>query len=219
MARVNIIEWIAKKLRSLTGIAEDGDTATHAISAGKYVIWKGNPCKASSAISIGDTLSSSNLTPLTNGVCNDLADNKVNKTDIVDNLTTNDATKVLSAAQGYALNSKFATLEKITMVEGTKELASGSFGTLATRSFDPGAYLILCTVSFQDATAGVRIVLIDTTETNNNYVGNSAIASGRACLQFFRPITLTATTTLYFRAYQNSGGDITASWRYSFIKL
>ena len=109
MARVNIIEWIAKKLRSLTGIVEDGDTATHAISTGKYVIWKGNPCKASSAISIGDALSSSNLTALTDGVCNDLADEtgaKVNKTDIVNNLTTNDSTKVLSAAQGYALNSK-----------------------------------------------------------------------------------------------------------------
>lgn len=118
-----------------------------------------------------------------------------------------------------ALNSKFATLETITIVEGTKTLASGSFGTLTTRSFDPGAYLVLCTVSFQDAIAGIRIVLIDTTETNNNYVGNSALASGRACLQFFRPITLTATTTLYFRAYQNSGGDITASWRYHFIKL
>lgn len=33
---------------------------------------------------------------------------KVNKSDIVNNLTTNDSTKVLSAAQGYALNSKFA---------------------------------------------------------------------------------------------------------------
>lgn len=72
MARVSIIEWITKKLRSLTGIVEDGDTATHAISAGKYVIWKGNPCKASSAISIGDALSSSNLTALTDGVCNDV---------------------------------------------------------------------------------------------------------------------------------------------------
>ena len=117
------------------------------------------------------------------------------------------------------LNSKFTTLETITLAEGTKALTSGSFATFATRSFDPGTYLVVCTVSFQDATAGVRIVLIDTTETNNNYVGNSALASGRACLQYFRPITLTNTTTLYFRAYQNSGGDITASWRYHFIKL
>lgn len=73
MSRVNIVEWIAKKIRALVGIVEDGDTATHAIAKGKYVIWKGNACKASSAISIGDTLSSSNLTALDDGVGNDLA--------------------------------------------------------------------------------------------------------------------------------------------------
>ena len=33
----------------------------------------------------------------------------VPKSDIVDNLTTNDGTKVLSAAQGYALNSKLTS--------------------------------------------------------------------------------------------------------------
>ena len=32
---------------------------------------------------------------------------KVNKTDIVDNLTTNDATKVLSSKQGKVLNDKY----------------------------------------------------------------------------------------------------------------
>lgn len=72
VARVNIIEWIVKKLRSLTGIVEDGDIATHSISAEQYVIWKGNPCKASFTINIGDTLSSSNLTLLTNGIGNDI---------------------------------------------------------------------------------------------------------------------------------------------------
>ena len=72
VARVNIIEWIVKKLRSLTGIVEDGDIATHSISAEQYVVWKGNPCKASSTINIGDTLSSSNLTLLTNGIGNDI---------------------------------------------------------------------------------------------------------------------------------------------------
>ena len=35
-----------------------------------------------------------------------LKNQKINKSDIVNNLTTNDETKPLSAAQGYALNSK-----------------------------------------------------------------------------------------------------------------
>lgn len=38
-----------------------------------------------------------------------LSSGKVNKTDIVNNLTTDDPSKVLSAAQGYALNSKLIT--------------------------------------------------------------------------------------------------------------
>lgn len=38
MPRINIVEWIAKKLRALVAIVEDTDTATHAIAAGKYVV-------------------------------------------------------------------------------------------------------------------------------------------------------------------------------------
>lgn len=37
----------------------------------------------------------------------------VSKTDIVDNLTTNDATKVLSAKQGKELNDKIGTISNV----------------------------------------------------------------------------------------------------------
>lgn len=75
MTRVNIIDFIARKLKALVGIVQDTDTATVNIAKGKYVIWKGNPCKASSAISSGGTLSASNLTALTEGVGNDINSN------------------------------------------------------------------------------------------------------------------------------------------------
>lgn len=53
-------------------IVENTNNATHNISAGDYVIWKGNLCTASSNISIGDGLSGSNLSAVTNGGLNAL---------------------------------------------------------------------------------------------------------------------------------------------------
>lgn len=60
--------------KSDLGIVEDGNTATHSITAGQYVIWKGNLYTASSAIAIGTTLSTSNLTAVSNGGLNSLND-------------------------------------------------------------------------------------------------------------------------------------------------
>ena len=52
-------------------LVEDGTTATHNIAKGKYVIWNGVMCRATSAISSGDTLSSTNLTEVSGGVANE----------------------------------------------------------------------------------------------------------------------------------------------------
>lgn len=72
MAKVSIIPWIVKKMKKCLGISEDTNTASRSIASGNYVIWKGDAYKASSAISEGDTLSSSNLEAVTDGVGNDL---------------------------------------------------------------------------------------------------------------------------------------------------
>ena len=56
------------------GIVETGDTATHNISKGQYVIWKGSLYTASAVIAAGDTLSVSNLTAVSNGGLNSLAE-------------------------------------------------------------------------------------------------------------------------------------------------
>ena len=55
------------------GYVELTNTATHNIPAGSYVVWKGILYTASTIIAIGDTLSGSNLTAVTNGGLNDLA--------------------------------------------------------------------------------------------------------------------------------------------------
>lgn len=59
-------------VKSDLGIVEDTDTATHAIAAGQYVIWKDALYVASTAISLGTTLSASNLTAVSNGGFNAL---------------------------------------------------------------------------------------------------------------------------------------------------
>ena len=71
---------VLEKLKGNTGIIENTSVATHTIAAGKYVIWKNDLYKASSAISIGDTLSLSNLTAISDGIANELNSNIVPST-------------------------------------------------------------------------------------------------------------------------------------------
>ena len=59
-------------LKSDIGIVEDTNTAQHNISKTQYVIWKGQLYTATAAISIGETLSNNNLSPVTGGALNTL---------------------------------------------------------------------------------------------------------------------------------------------------
>ena len=82
------------KIKSDIGIVEDGNVATHAISAGQYVIWKDELYMADDAISIGETLASSggskNLTAKPNGLGGEVAalNSKVIKMIELNNATT-----------------------------------------------------------------------------------------------------------------------------------
>lgn len=114
-------------IQNALAIIVSGDTAPSALSPGKYIYLINHSTIRSglyriiSAIASGDTIVSTDIEVPTDGIINDLIeadDAKVNKTDIVDNLTTNDSTKVLSAAQGYALNSN-VTPEAITPTSPT----------------------------------------------------------------------------------------------------
>lgn len=93
--KVSIIDWIVRKLKRCIGIVEDGDTASTAISKGKYVVWKGNLYTADSAISAGTTLSASggskNLTAVSDGAANSLkaVTDSLNSKGTYENLGTN----------------------------------------------------------------------------------------------------------------------------------
>lgn len=66
---------LGAKLKADIGIVENTNTATHNISAGQYVIWKGDLYTASSAISSGATLSTANLAAVSGGGLNALNSN------------------------------------------------------------------------------------------------------------------------------------------------
>lgn len=71
--RLTTAEGTITQIKSDIAIVEDTNNATHNITAGQYVVWKGSLYTASSNISIGDGLSGSNLTAVSNGGLNDLA--------------------------------------------------------------------------------------------------------------------------------------------------
>lgn len=99
-------------------------------------------------------------------------------------------------------------------------VTNGTFQTMAT--FTPsetGNYLILVTMTYGTATAGNRILLVDTTETSTNTSYNSVLATGRSVLQRTSVYVLTANDTVYIRAYQNSGSDMSVSGAYRVIRL
>lgn len=59
------------------GIPQDGDIASKAIPSGRYVIWKGESYFSKTDIAIGDTLSSSNLLHIDDGIINEIMRRKV----------------------------------------------------------------------------------------------------------------------------------------------
>ena len=111
-----IIGYIAKKLKRCLGIVEDTNTATHAISAGKFVVWKDVMCKATEAISIGDTLSSGsggNLTIVDNGALNDVNGN-LGSPSSASSVTGDDAFSKINT-----LNGNIASIRKLKYMDLT----------------------------------------------------------------------------------------------------
>ena len=72
---------------------ENGNTASQNIPAGAYVIWKDDAYKANQAISLGDTLSSTNLDAISHGILNtingQIGTNEINITNVSSNIQTN----------------------------------------------------------------------------------------------------------------------------------
>ena len=87
-------------LKNDLGIVEDGDTATHTIAQGQYVIWQGALYTADAAIASGTTLAASggnkNLTAVENGGLNALNSNVT--------ALSETTTGTITLASGFAAN-------------------------------------------------------------------------------------------------------------------
>ena len=91
------------------GIVEKTDTATHNISKGQYVIWKGKLYQANTAISTGGTLSTSNLTEKSNGIGDEVKSlsDHIAKTPICEKVYVSGTTDN-SGIIGVAITNKYA---------------------------------------------------------------------------------------------------------------
>ena len=99
-------------------------------------------------------------------------------------------------------------------------VSSGTFATLESFSVPKGTYIIITTFNQADSNQqGFRIGLIDRTETSANTSINSILATGRATIQKVRVFVLPSTTTIYIRAYQNSGSAINMNSHTEIVRI
>ena len=170
---------------------ENTNTASQNIPDKSYVIWKGSAYVSTQAISVGSTLSGTNLSALAaGGITNDLKD-------------------MVEGQVSLGSNNTFTGIPTV----------SGTWKTLA--SFNPpsnGIYIIDTNVSFAAGT-GNRILIVDTSETDTNTATNSVAAEGRACLQKVKLYSLLTTDTVYIRGYQNSGSNMNLTGSYRLLKV
>lgn len=159
MAKVSIIKWIVKRLRSAIAIVEDTDTASQAIASGKYVMWKGDLYKASSAIAQGATLSSEsggNLTVVSDGGLNELNSNIATLSGNIgtlSNLTTSAKTSAVAAinevnAKSWTVNQNFSSSTSLETavrqaISASKSNGKVYYGTATWAGHDAGPYIAL----------------------------------------------------------------------------
>lgn len=131
------------KIKSDIGIVEDGNAATHAISAGQYVIWKNELYMADDAISIGETLASSggskNLTAKPNGLGGEVAALNSNIRDITNTVTVN--TSLVTDAIVYQVEKLVFFSCRATATIGAVLISNMPIGQITGFAFNGRGYV------------------------------------------------------------------------------
>ena len=192
--KVSIIPWIVRKLKLCFALVEDGDTASQNIAQGKFVIWKGVCCKAASAITVGETLSGTNLPAISSGALNDISDSIPA---VVNNLTSDSTTSALSAAQGKALNSNIGT-DVLALKTAPDIPRNSNFNSLVT----VGNYRVR---SYSDSTTMPNIPV---QMAGTLYVKNSMLENGA---NYRQQIYVTHQNVIYLR-YTTDNGSTWSNW-------
>ena len=146
---------------------------------------------------------------------------KFNAANVVNNLTTTASGYALDARQGKALNdsvSAIGVLEQGSLKEVS--VATGTFVTIDSMTVSvAGTYVITGDIDFKSSDVGVRVLILDVTETTANTANNSVAVSGRGGLNKTRLVRLNSGDTLYLRGYQTSGGTITCGGRIRALRV
>ena len=127
MKKLPIVRWF-DDLKSALSIYIAGNVApSGGVTAGKFYFWKGKVRYPTSNISAGETLTDSNMPVVPEGGLNKVYEQKVNYSDILNELGSTATDKALSAAQGKALNDKFGGLkiEYLRIDPGASKTISG----------------------------------------------------------------------------------------------
>ena len=140
-----------------------------------------------------------------------------------DNLIVNTLSSALDVAPSVGLLKSVADEIDLT---GTIYTSSGSgtgstssFLTVATLSLPKGIYIIVGDAWWTSNANGIRILLIDTIESQANNIDNSVLGTGRSDLSKTRLLSLSETTTIYLRTYQSSGGDLLSNGKITAMRI
>lgn len=174
------VKDVTDDLKSDMAIVENTNNATHNISIGQYVIWKGSLYKASTNISSGDGLSGTNLSAVSNGGLNDLGGKIAN----------------------FAL-TKYDSWQRSTGHESGTTLPKNTWTSITYQSLPAGTYFVSCdvnmTTSQTSATLFHRIIIGDI----SNVVIQDSLNIKTRNIPIQTIITLTETKTIYLQAYTN----------------
>ena len=91
-------------------------------------------------------------------------------------------------------------------------------------SLTAGTYILQCMAQFAANSSGRRVLFLTTSSTGSNINRYTQVIaapspSNYTQMSFTYPVTITATTTFYLRAYQNSGNAISTTGGIRVLKL
>ena len=113
----------------------------------------------------------------------------------------------------------------VTRKTGTKSLGSGSTTNVASFSLAAGTYWISVDFKFESGTGGRRFGCVTKTSgsstpiTEEFGVAVAPVSGATTSVIITGPLVVTATTTYYLSAYQNSGSTKDVDWVYNILRI
>lgn len=142
---------------------------------------------------------------------------------VKDNLIVNTLSSAMDVVPSVGLlksvRDEFDVLGAVEYKEGNGTIPNGEWLTLATHNLTKGIYIVVGDIWFSGNANGIRILMLDVTDTVANSKTNSVLGTGSSDLSKTRIIQINNEGTLYLKGYQTSGVDLNSSGRISVVRL